>query len=92
VKTERIKLESILAGIKKILSREDVEDFNATFNDISSTAFIISAEYYTSPVTHKEFLSIKESINLSVLKLLEDTKATVAGAGTEIPPQQGGTL
>jgi MscS family membrane protein len=88
VVTEKEKLQVLLEGIKKILSREGIEDFHAYFGEITNTAFIIQADYYTAPITYNEFLALKEVINFSIVELLEENKIEISGASTDIRVQR----
>jgi MscS family membrane protein len=78
------ELESLVAGIKKILQHKAVESANVSVSDIAANAFLVNADYFTSPLTHREFLSVKQEINLQVLKLMEELKLELAGASTDI--------
>lgn len=82
------QLDNAIAGIKKILVNDKVENGNAYLNDISGTAFLVNADYYTSPVPFDEFNAIKQRINLDVLRLLTDLDISIAGSSTTISLQQ----
>jgi MscS family membrane protein len=85
LQTSTAKLESLIAGVIKILERPEIEDANVTLTDITGNSIIILADYYTAPVTIKEFNAIKQDINLQVLKLMEELGVKMAGAGTGVP-------
>ncbi len=78
------KIESVVAGIKKIMDRPEIEEENILFNEITSSAFIIQSDYYTAPLTIKEFNAIKQEINLQALKLIEALGVEIAGASTDV--------
>lgn len=84
VQTNSAKLEAVLAGIKKIMERQDVEEANVLLDSITANAFVIQSDYYTAPVTIKEFNFIKQEVNLQVLKLIEESGVEIAGASTDI--------
>ena len=84
VQTSSAKLEAVLAGIKKIMERPDVEEANVLLDSITANAFVIQSDYYTAPVTIKEFNFIKQEVNLQVLKLIEESGVEIAGASTDI--------
>jgi MscS family membrane protein len=84
LQTSTVKLESVIAGVKKIIARPEVEESNVLLAEIASNAFIIQSDYYTAPVTINEFNSVKQEINLQVLKLLEELQIEIAGASTEV--------
>jgi MscS family membrane protein len=84
VQTNSTKLEAVLAGIKKIMERQDVEEANVLLDSITANAFVIQSDYYTAPVTIKEFNFIKQEVSLQVLKLIEESGVEIAGASTDI--------
>ena len=84
LKTSSSKLESLLDGVKKIMNREEIEEANVFLGDITGNAFILQSDYYTIPATIKEFNSIKEQVNLQVVKLTEELQIEIAGANTDI--------
>jgi MscS family membrane protein len=53
-------------------------------NDITHSAFQILVDFFTGPVTQKEFNTVKEQINFQVLKLMESMKLEIAGASTDV--------
>ncbi len=84
LQTNSVKLQALISDVKKILERKDIEDANVFLDDIKNNAFLILSDYYTAPVTFKEFNSIKEEINLQVLKLMEGSQIEMAGANVEV--------
>ncbi|NOT50273.1 MAG: mechanosensitive ion channel [Chitinophagaceae bacterium] len=84
LQTNSQKLETFVGGIKKIVDRKDIEEANVFLDDIKNNAFVVVSDYYTAPVTIKEFNGIKEEINLQVLKLMEQLQIELAGANVEV--------
>jgi MscS family membrane protein len=84
-------LQDFLAQLRKIVDRKEVGNSTVLLSDITSSAFHITVEYFTGPVTIEEFNSLKEEINLTVLKLVEQSGIEMAGAKTEvhISPEAG---
>jgi MscS family membrane protein len=82
--TSSQKLQELLAGIKPIVNKKDVESSSVLMDSISGNAFIVIVDYFTAPVTQSEFNSIKEKINLSVLGLMEALEIQIAGANKDI--------
>jgi len=85
--TSAEQLDTAIAGIKKILVKDKVENGNAYLNDISGTAFLVNVDYFTSPVPFDEFNAIKQQVNLDVLKLLAKLDINIAGSSTTISLQ-----
>jgi MscS family membrane protein len=77
-------LQKMIGGIKTILNNDKVENSTAFLNDISGSAFLVSVDYFTPPITQDEFNGIKQQINLDILRLMENSGVSVAGASTDI--------
>lgn len=82
--TNASAVEALIAGIKKILERDEVEELHVLLSDITGQAFIVSTDYFTAPVTINEFNAIKQEINLHILKLMEELGIEIAGASTDV--------
>jgi MscS family membrane protein len=82
--TSAAQLDGLVAGIKKILIKERIENSSAFLNDISGTAFLINVDYFTAPITIDEFNAIKQQVNLDVLRLLENMGLSITGASTDV--------
>ena len=81
--TSPAKIENLIIAIRNILSRKEIEDANVFVTDITSSAVILHSDYYTAPVTMKEFNNIKQEINLQSLKLMEEMRIELAGASPD---------
>jgi len=77
-------MQKIADGIKKILTHPVVTNSNVTFSDITQNAYILTVEYYTGVIPQDDFNQLKQTINLQVLRLLEDNKVELAGKDTRI--------
>ncbi len=84
VQTPPAKLESLIAAIKKLVERPEIEDSNVLLAEITSQALVLQSDYYTAPITIREFNDIKQDINLQSLKLLEELEIEIAGASKDI--------
>ena len=83
IATSPAKIENLIIAIRNILSRKEIEDANVFVTDITSSAVILHSDYYTAPVTMKEFNNIKQEINLQSLKLMEEMRIELAGASPD---------
>jgi len=45
---------------------------------------MINGDYFTAHLTDKEFNAVKESVNISVLQLLESLEIEIAGASRDV--------
>lgn len=84
LKTSSEKLQQFIGAIKTILSKKEIESSSVLMDTFTGNAFIVNADYYTAAVTQNEFDTIKETVNLSVLKLMESMEIQMAGAGHDI--------
>jgi MscS family membrane protein len=78
------KVQELLAGIKNVLNKEEIENSSVLMDAIAGNAFMIAADYFTAPVTQTEFNAIKEEINISILQLMESLEIQIAGANKDI--------
>jgi MscS family membrane protein len=83
------KLDAFIAGSKKVLINDHVENSTVFLNDITGSAFLINLDYFTAPLPINEFNAIKQQVNLDVLALLEQMDIEIAGESTtvNVPPQ-----
>ena len=84
VTTNSSLIELLITGIKNILTKKELDDFNVLLSDITGQAFIITIDYFTAPFTINEFNNIRQEINLQVIKLMEELKIEIAGANIDV--------
>lgn len=84
LQTNAARLELLVAGIKKLFDRKEIEDANVFITEITGNAVILQSDYYTAPVTIKEFNAVRQQINLQSLQLTEELGIELAGASTDI--------
>lgn len=77
-------IKEFVSSMEKILTRKEIESFNVHLADITQSAIIIIAEYYTDPILINEFNQLKQEVNLFSLQQMEDLKIEIAGASTNI--------
>jgi len=82
--TSSADLDKLLEGLRSIASRKEIESATVLLNDITSSSFLVTLEYYTGPVTMAEFNKVKQEVNFSSLRLLESLGIQIAGASTDI--------
>ena len=77
-------LDQLIAGIRKITDRKEIESATVLLNDITSTAFVVLIDYFTGPITMAEFNTVKEQVNFEILKLMEVLQIELAGANIDV--------
>lgn len=88
ITTEASRLESFILKLREDLERKEIESVNVFLTEISGSAVIIQSDYYTAPVTMKEFNILKQDIHLRVLRLLEELEVEIAAPLAGIPQQR----
>jgi MscS family membrane protein len=73
------KLKLMVEEIRKLISREEIEDSSVYMTEIQSHAYIVVGEYFTAPITVSEFNNLRQEINLQVLALLENEGIKLVG-------------
>lgn len=77
-KTNAAVAEKCIAAIQQLLEQnKEFVSSSVFFTDINRTGFLITAEFFTMPVTMDEFNVMKQSINLSLLKILDENGAAL---------------
>ncbi len=76
--------DELIKGVRNIVGRKEVENSSVFLNDITSRSFLIQTDYFTAPVTIAEFNTIRQEINLQILKLMEELHIEIAGANTDV--------
>ena len=84
LQTPPASIEKLLEGVRKILGRKEIEEFNVNLSEITSQAIVIVSDYYTAPIAIKDFFAIRQEVNLAALKLMEELKIEIAGASTDV--------
>jgi MscS family membrane protein len=84
LETSTEKLDQVIERIKKFLDRKEIEDANVILSEIATNAIVVVSDYYTAPVTMKEFNFVKQEINMQTLKMLEEMQVELAGSSNSI--------
>ncbi len=81
VKTPLEKAESIIAAIKKILAGNGPKllSYTVVLRDISKNGLVIFIEYFTGPIDFSEFDALRQTNNLQIKKVLEETEVEFSG-------------
>jgi MscS family membrane protein len=82
--TPAAQLDAFIAGIRKILVKDKVQNSAVFLDNITGSAFLINVDYFTAPVAIEEYNTLKQQVNLDVLRLMEEMGLTIAGSSTTI--------
>jgi MscS family membrane protein len=91
VSTPPALLDQLILGIRQIVNKDQIESKTVLLSDITHSAFVVLVEYFTGPITQAEFNVVKESVNLEILRLMEELKVEIAGASTDVRISQAAT-
>jgi MscS family membrane protein len=78
-KTSAADVEMAIAGMKELLKNYGLEDYNVQLTEIVPGAYIISADYLSKINDWKEFLILKDKINVGIIKLMDDRNISFSG-------------
>ncbi|MGE9311179.1 mechanosensitive ion channel family protein [Niabella sp. CJ426] len=84
VDTVPAKVDELLNGIRKILTRPEIQNFNLFLTEITPNALVIAGDYYTEPKNIAQYNQVKQEVNLTVLQLMENIGVDAAGKSTSI--------
>ena len=79
-KTESSKLNAVITGIRSILQSPRIVDQNVLLNDITSEGYHITIDYLSGEIDFKGFNTMKEEINIRIVKLMEELDVEMAGS------------
>lgn len=64
----------------KLESNSTILQHTVVFSDLTKTANVLTIEYFTIPMPHEEFISLKESYIFFLKKILQDKSISMAGS------------
>jgi MscS family membrane protein len=83
------QLTAVVAGIKKILEREEVLSKSVFISDTGKNAHLITVDYFTNMYqSNDEFNGTREKVNLAVIELLRKENVELAAASADIVVHQ----
>lgn len=83
--TTAAKLKDLIEGIKQVLQKDVVEDFNAYVSDTGQQAHIVQVEYFTNAFQEvKAYLALREQINLEIIQLQENLQVEPAAKNMDV--------
>ena len=78
------QLKEIIPAIKNILNTDAIETSTVYLSDTGKNAHIISVEFFSGmQQSLNEFIELRETINFSIIELLNNNNIELAGASTE---------
>jgi MscS family membrane protein len=82
--TPAAQLDSFIAGVRKMLVRDKVQNSTVFLDNVTGSAFLVNVDYFTAPVAIEEFNAVKQQVNFDVLRLMEELGISIAGSSTTI--------
>ena len=77
-------LNNFIEAIKTKFKHPQIEESTAYLLDIRLNSYLIQIDFFTAPISIKEFNALRQQKNLEILKLMEEMKIELAGASSEI--------
>jgi MscS family membrane protein len=78
------QLELVIIRIKDTMQDLGLEDYNVQIAEIVPGSYVVMADYLSKTLDWKEFLLLKDKINVSVIRLMEDIGLDVSGKDTVV--------
>ncbi|MFV0607204.1 MAG: mechanosensitive ion channel family protein [Niabella sp.] len=78
------KIEELLNGLNDIVKKGSVQTATVFLNEITSTAIVVSTEIFTATIPMADFNTLKQTINIEALQLLEKLGIEIAGKSTDV--------
>jgi MscS family membrane protein len=79
------QLKELVAAVKTVLQKTDIENTIVFLMDTGKNAHIISVEYFTTmQQSLEDFNALREAVNFEVIELMEKTGVELAAANTEV--------
>lgn len=92
-KTSSTLVQTFIDALKKLpeQSNDHIVSSSVFLKDVSKSSLLIILEYFTAHITLAEFDALKEQVNFSIKKLMEENKIEMAGdPNTVIINNEGG--
>lgn len=91
LKTSSDNIEAFIEKAKSVLARYEVEitSHSVFFTEYTKNGIVITVEYFTIPFSMDEFQKLKQTVILSMKKILEESKIELASSAADINIFQG---
>lgn len=85
-KSTTTSIEKLMEEVKRIMDQynEQIIKSSVFFSDFNKNGIIITVEFFTIPFSMSELNVLKQSVNISLKKIIEDLKLELASAGSDI--------
>ena len=85
-KTNAVQIQHLIDDIKNIIESKstEIEKHSVNFTELSKDGIIILVEYFTPAFSRIEFDTVKQSINFSIIDLLQKNKIDLSSAASNI--------
>jgi MscS family membrane protein len=81
VHTPAQKIDALLAKADMLLQQqEDIQTYSVVLNDIGLKSITVLVEYFTGPIEFNRFQQLKQTMNLHLLRTMEDLQIELAGS------------
>lgn len=81
VQTAPQKIDALLAKADMLLQQqEDIQTHSVILNDIGLKSITVLVEYFTGPIDFNRFQQLKQTVNLHLLRTMEDLQIELAGS------------
>jgi MscS family membrane protein len=78
------KINQFVEGVNTILKRSDIQEPLVHISDITKFSYQVKIDYHTEPVMLPEINSIKQSVNLEIIQLMEKMGIAITGSSADL--------
>ena len=68
------QVNELLQEVEKmiVIRKDRIENYSVILADISKNSYVVQVEYFTGSISQEEFNKVKQQINLSIIRCMED--------------------
>lgn len=83
LRTDSASIDRLLAEVRRVLERPGVVSRSVFLTDILPDAYVLVCEYYTEATAIDEYNSLRQEVNMEVLRCMEALGVRLAGSDRE---------
>ncbi|MES1222846.1 MAG: mechanosensitive ion channel domain-containing protein [Bacteroidota bacterium] len=77
-------MDQFTDGLKDILKKDLIIGQSVFLNDIAANAYLVNVDFFTAPIPLDDFNSLKQQVNIEIMRLMEQFNIQIAGASTDV--------
>jgi MscS family membrane protein len=82
--TSSQQISNLQEDIRKLMQNPLVVSSNVLLIDITPEAFLVQCEYFTDAISMEDFNTLRQELNMHIIRLMEEKGIEIAGAGKDV--------